>query len=112
MNAKPGDRLRVLERGGVVEYATASSVRVRLGADILDVHYPCEGPYRVLLNLTSNRQDRDPEELEELRCWAFKALRIPEEESWEMHVGLPPMRSVRSGRGNSAALPSPARRYV
>jgi hypothetical protein len=109
MHAKSGDRLRALGREGMVRYAAVSSVRVELGSGTLDVHYPCDGPCRVLLHLTSD-ENPDPDELDEIRRWAFRALRIPRGESWEMHVSQPPTRCVRSGEGKVAALPTPARR--
>ena len=110
MNAKYGDRLKALGREGVVRYATPSSVRVQLDEGALDVHYPCDGPYRVLLNLTVDAGDGEPEETEAIRRWAFKTLGIPNEETWEMHVGRPAIRSVQSGPAGVAPLPTPARR--
>jgi hypothetical protein len=110
MHAKPGDRLRIFGREGVVRYATASSVRIEIGTGTLDVHHPCDGPHRVLLHLTTDTEDPDPDDLEETRRWAFRALRIPERESWQMHVSPPPVRCLQSVQGNVAAIPTPAHR--
>jgi hypothetical protein len=94
----------------VVHYVTRSSVCIRLKPGTLDVHYPCDGPYRVLLNLALEHKDHDPDTVKQIRLQVFRELGIPRGESWELHVSLLPVRCVRSDRGEVVALPTASRR--